>query len=46
MIYAHMEYGQKNGEKNMERPTLGLTPKYIWDNMRYADIVNAMKRYA
>lgn len=29
----------------MEKPPLGLTPKYIHDNMRISEIINAVYRY-
>ena len=29
-----------------EQPVLGLKPKYIWDNLRIADILDAMERYS
>lgn len=29
-----------------DKPPLGLTPRYIWNTRRMADILDAMKRYS
>ena len=29
-----------------DKPPLGLTPRYIWNTKRMADILDAMKRYS